>query len=553
MRWLLAPLLALCCLPGTAAFAWVAKPPPEPKAAPRIWFNPNNPVDWLNVFQDDAPWPNAMTKTRIMTLEPSFLRTATDAQILAIADFLKTHHMEFEFDVEVVTKYPADACASGIEGYRFLSEIIPIFQNLKRLNVDVAWLHMDEPVWFGHYASGTCQFSLPTLIDRAVTMLDGILAIYPNIKIVEIEPIPDVMQFSDWMQSLSAFRLGVTRRTGQPIRGIITDVNWENPGWQSAMAELNTWLHQQNLDLGIIYNGTADDPTAADWINDAVNNFETTEGALGIIPAEAIFSSWNTFPTYDMPETSPTAQTWLIDRYSLPRSRLSVQWVGHGVKGRLTNDQDRPIANATVVGRVPGVDLTKQLPTVVVQGTVPATAGQAIIGFRLNQECRCQGVNDVLLGTVAYQETHGGSAAMTYAYPNSPYVYFGVITGGETVGGVVVTRIIAQANQPFGGNSPMFQVTPGATFQFTVPAATIAGEGWYGNVIIIWMDQNGNGISRVIVTPGAGEATVATAVTAADGTFALPALPTVRPSSAPAQVYYDGAGIYRSVTWTPMK
>ena len=86
-----------------------------------------------------------------------------------------------------------------------------------------------------------------------------------------------------------------------------------------------------------------------------------------------------------------------------------------------------------------------------------------------------------------------------------------------------------------------------------IPAATVGGKGWFGNVLIIFADQNQNGIIRLTVIPDAGQRTVGTAITAADGTFALPKLPRVGPGSVPVSVYFDGGGIYRAITWTPLQ
>lgn len=96
-------------------------------------------------------------------------------------------------------------------------------------------------------------------------------------------------------------------------------------------------------------------------------------------------------------------------------------------------------------------------------------------------------------------------------------------------------------------------MTPGATYTFTVPASTIGGQGWYGNVFLLWFDKNNNGISRVTWIPDPGKRLTSTTTTAADGTFQLPTLPRVGPATAPVTVEFPGDATHRSSGWSPAR
>ena len=114
------------------------------------------------------------------------------------------------------------------------------------------------------------------------------------------------------------------------------DVNWDDLNSLPDLVLLNTFLPEQNKQLGIIYNGTGTDVGVTAWLNHAVLNFETVEGYLEILPDRAIFMSWDKFPQQLLPETTPNTMTWLINRYALERSRLEAQFVGQGAQGKLT-------------------------------------------------------------------------------------------------------------------------------------------------------------------------------------------------------------------------
>src|ERR1019366_3951053 len=161
--------------------------------------------------------------------------------------------------------------------------------------------------------------------------------------------------------------------------------------------------------------------------------------------------------------------------------------------------------------------------------------------------------NDVLFGALGYQETQGGTSTAVYSFPVTDANWNGVIIGTETIGGTQVSRVIALPGQPFATNSAAFPVTANAQYQFTVPSGTIGGAGWAGNVIIIFVDANGNG-SRVTIVPDAGKVLTSTAVTAADGKFNLPKIPRNVDGPNPVTVEFDGnGGTYRSSVWTPLR
>jgi hypothetical protein len=548
MRWLLASLLTLSWLLSTGAAAQAP--------GPEIWFDPINHTDWLGLYQKGAPWPKGMNKVGVMALEPGWVDTASDADLYAVLAFVKLHNMKLDMDVQAVAR-PANGSCGSVEGYSGVADMPYAVNILKKHGARLDLIHIDEPVWFGHYDpdAGACRFSIPDLITQTALVVNSVIAIYPEVQVVEIEPLPAVTVNPDWRESMTQFRIGLEPLIGRTIRYIQLDVNWDDPSWQDAMSQMNLYLHEQNMDLGIIYNGAGSSNTDASWIARAVTNFETVEGVLGIVPAQAIFTSWDPNPLYDLPETASTAQTWLINRYTLPRTLIEAQFMGAGATGKLTTSEGAPIANATIQANMPGVNFNRPLPSTVLHGVVPAGAVSAIIGIRLNTECACAGVSDVLIGTLQYQETVNGVCrpAFPYAYPNKPAISgTGATVNGETVGGTRVTRVTVQPNQSFLANSQSFAVTANAQYQFTVPAASVGGQGWYGNIIIIWLDKNGNGIARLFVIPDPGHVTTSIATTAKDGTFTAPVLPRVGPASVPVSLYFDGGGLYRAATWTPL-
>jgi hypothetical protein len=550
MRWLRIPLLAVSFLTGTCMAMTAA---PAWSADPEVWFNPLSPLDFPNMWTSTAPWQNAAGKVQVLEIVHWWIDTATDQQILAITNFAKLHHMKIAMGTQAVERFPGNPCGTT-EGYSWPGQLTGEAATLHRLGVKLDIMSMDEPVWFAHYDTegGSCQLSVPDLAANIASNISGILALYPDIQIYEIEPLPGISNFPDWRSAESEFHARFAQATGNHVRGIELDMGWSSPAWIPALSEMLKFTHEQNLRLGVIEDSSPVVTSDATAVASVVQNFEYMEGVLGIIPDFAEFTTWLPHPQYNMPETSPSAQTWEINRYFRERTLIQAQFVGQGVQGKLTDQQGKPVVGATINGYVPGVDFTRPLETTVMQGVVPSNAAYGLIGIRLNAECGCNGINDVLVGSVGYQETQSGSRSQNFLYSTDPGNVYGVLVDGEWVGGTKVMRLIATAIQPFYANSNWFPVTPGASYSFTVPASTIGGEGWYGNVFLLWADSSQNGFLRVIVIPGSGKRLMSTATTAVDGTFQLSKLPRIGPGAAPVTVEFAGDDTHRSTGWMPL-
>ena len=481
-----------------------------------------------------------------------WLLSATDEQILALVDFAKSHNMKLDYEIEAVLQPNQTACPH-IEGFVYSGELAQELAILKRLNVKIDIVNMDGPLWTGHYSTtpSSCALSVSDLAANVASNLAQIIAQYPAAQVYEIEPDPALTTFPDWRESLNNFQVGVAQGLGRPIRGMFLDVTWDTKAWLRPLEDLRAYTRERNMLFGWFFDGSPYSMNDAQWLNSAAANFEYVEGTVGIIPDIGIVASWNAYPAENMPDTWPVGLTSLINHYFRRRTRLEVQFMGQGAQGWLTTvDDGKPLPNVTVSAFTPGADFSQPLPTSVIQGVVPPTAAWGQIGYRLNAECTCAGMNDVLVGALHFQETQGGSANFTYLLPDFDQNYNGVLVTNEKIGGTIVNRVIATTTQSFLPNSSGFPVDPGAQFSFTIPAATVGGDGWYGQIMLAWYDRNFNILpGGIVFVPPVGQKLTSAAITAADGTFALPKLPRVGPGSAPVFVQYPGDTTHRPVTW----
>src|SRR5262249_13675522 len=159
--------------------------------------------------------------------------------------------------------------------------------------------------------------------------------------------------------------------------------------------------------------GDGRDRGDAAWIAHAWDNVVRIESELGIIPDQAIFVSWNRFPTRALPETSPEAHTWLPLQYSLPRTRFEARRDGEGWRETLVDAAGHALADRPVAIEHLGQDPAGPPPLHKVTGTVPKDAVSAILGWRINIECLCTGDNDLLVGDLTYREDAAGGVSQT--------------------------------------------------------------------------------------------------------------------------------------------
>ncbi len=538
------------CLVLVWSAAGIAQTPPA--SVPQIWIAASGRADSEAMWTKDAPWPQAANRTKVIVLVHQTINQASIPWLVQVRDFAREHGWQIDLSTEAVAKMPNETCG-GQEGYTWPGENGGAAKILFDLGFKVDWVDMDGPMIAGSYDTSTagCRLSIPALVDRVSATLQDVVALYPHVKLVHGEPLPVLQRQPHWKEDVEAFQTGLAHKLGVRVVAMQADVHWTDPGWSQAMKDLHAHLREKNQLLSIIYNPSAGVGTDADAVRTMVENFDAVEGRLNIIPDIALIESWVPNPVFAMPETSPTTVSWVVNRYHAARSRLLAQFVGQGVKGRLTNWNDRPIPNVTIKGYKPGVDFSTPLPRAVRTGVVPTNAVSALMMVRINTECECDGANHIVFGPIGYRERSGGSRASIFSWPKNLQRYGGTIVRGKLVGGEAVTEVVAPPGQTFAPNSDVFPVTPGAEFEFVVPGATVGGRDWNGYAAIAWIDAAGKGIDRFVLTPPPGKALMATTTTRPDGTFLLRGLPRGVDGPASVTVEFEGDATFRPSVWTP--
>jgi len=537
------PFLARLALLCGALFACAAAA--SAMAAPaEVWltgiyrpFEENGPpgkmVDFLDLFRPDAPWPTAAKHVKVFSTSTDVLIGAPEEQLRAM--FMGLRQRGIAFAAEVAILPDTRGCGWGVkgaEGYSKPGVMKAMAERIKRLGGTLDAIAMDEPLWFGHHDSrpGMCQTPIEEMARDVAAQVAAMRQVFPAMRVGDIEPVGNP-EPKDWLAQIAQWSEAYRRAAGEKLAFIRADVNWSGP-WQPALSGFVRQLRAAGIGYGIIYNGGSGSRGAVEWARQAEEEFAGLEADPAMIPDHAMIQSWTPWPKRNLPETESGTLTNLVIRYIAAESRLTVAREGDAIAGRLTDAAGHPIAGARIAVQAVGNGRARLGVTETVTGQVPAAAASGLFALRINTECRCDGPADVALGRLTYAEPGRAPVALPIASPKA-----------QSAGGL--DRYVATPGQQVMVNTSPFPVTPGATFTLTVPMQASAASHDSGVVGVVFLDKAGNGIQRQVVPFSAGHADAGSAVTGADGRFAVRPPPDLLRESPGWQAEFAGNPAFR--------
>ena len=522
--------------------------------AQQIWFMPRSPIparkeplDWNEIFKPNAPWQAVSAHTDVFPFNTEYLSSVSDADLAPVIADINRRKLAIAVGMQAIAKQPA--CGQGLEGYGATSEVAKIAAKLKGAGATLRYIQMDNPLWNGHYPVGptACNSSFDNLAKQIATNVAEYTAEFPDVELGESEPLTVLLsQEPTWQQDYRAWKAAVEKATGRPLRFLQSDTNWPNPAWPERLVSAAQFIRSLGMKFGVIYNGDPRDNSDAAWVTDAARHIERIESDLGLIPDQAIFTTWDSYPKRVLPETSPTALAYLPMEYLRKRTHFTVEAPKGQTAGALLDDEGRPVVSAKVTGYQIGVPANKSLPTLTVQGTVPANARSLILAVRINSECYCAGTNDLLLSSLSYKEGAGGSGSAVIDFTTGVRGLTGkdgTATAVNIHGGRAIHLVIKPSNSVL-LNGPATTVTPGAPFTLSLVGAVTGDHAMFGYMGIIWFDQQHKGLSREHLDVETVTTEVGSAVTGADGRFMIVASVDGSPAKVD-RLEYAGDGIYR--------
>jgi hypothetical protein len=359
---------------------------------PTTWFAPMPQIpnanygaaDYLDLFSASAPWGNAaarVTVFKIYAVEVDFI--FDDASLRNMFADLKRRHIALA--MEWGSLEPVGSCGVGIEGFNG-SIGLRLAQKIRDLGGSLQYVAFDEPFEFGSVYAGpnACRWSAQQVAHDAAQHLAQIRSVFPDVVVGDIEVVPDAAAIDTWLGAYQQWFDAWQAETGRPFAFFHFDVDWASD-WKPAAAALARALRARHVPVGQIYIGAGDATTDAAWLSSAEQRVADVETGVGLKPDQINFQSWEPLPKHLLPETDPTAFTYLIDWYFRDRTQLTLSAPAGRAQGQLAGPGG-PLAQATIQLTATPSSGTGQAAAYQYSGAVPSGTQYVVFGARAGWE-----------------------------------------------------------------------------------------------------------------------------------------------------------------------
>ena len=480
-------------------------------------------VDYLDLFAPGAEWTTASSRIQVFKMytqmfSPTFDGAFDDGTLQQIFSYLNSHHIALAVEFPPLT--PTAQCGMGVEG--FAGELaLPVATRIQRLGGNLQYVAFDEPFYHGstlYTGPNACGWTPQQIAANALQSVVQIRNVFPNVIVGDIEPVPGGQNWlSQYTAGIDAWRAAA----GVPFAFFHFDVNWQID-WKPSVESMRQALQQRGIPFGMIYNGWATDSSDAQWMNDAENHYAEWEAEGGTLPSHVIFQSWYPYPDHVLPESDPTALTYLIDSYFRQRTKLSLNISSSQAYGSLVESQGGPIASGPITLSAQATTGSGTVANYVLSGTVPPLITQAVIQICVNL---CGDVGTTDINVYAFQYTgSAGQISLNFANGLAGWAVDGngnaAVQPGSDANGTSIQISATSAQQTFVNSSPL-TVIPGDGYSLIIRARVSPSSAGSGHFALVFLGASGTEVSRATLNFASPTLILGTAQTASDGTYDL--------------------------------
>jgi hypothetical protein len=499
---------------------------------PTVWFAPMPPnlyqnygaADYLDLFSPSAPWGNAAARVTVFKIYAPVLDIFDDASLRNMLADLKHRHIALAMEWGPLE--PVGSCGVGIEGFDG-SNGLRLAQKIRDLGGSLQYVAFDEPLEFGSVYVGpnACQWSAQQVAHDAAQHVAQIRSVFPDVVVGDIEVVPDAAATNTWLGAYQQWFDAWQAETGQPLAFFHFDVDWVSD-WKPAAAALARALRARHVPVGQIYIGAGDVTTDAAWLTSAEQRAADIETGVGLGPDQVIFQSWEPLPKHLLPETDPTAFTYLIDWYFHDRTQLTLSATAGFAQGQLAGPSG-PLTQATIQLTATPPAGTGQAAAYQYSGTAPSGTQYVVFGARAGLEgCDRVGAQpaEFLLTDFALDAGAAGRLSADFTNGLTGWGIWGNASVGQLQGASL--HALVAPGQTLGLNSASLQLPAAAApYTFTVHATIPSGGPGGGCVIAVFQDASYVELSRAMIRILPLPLSLGSVQTDASGVYSVPLLP----------------------------
>ncbi len=194
-------------------------------------------------------------------------------------------------------------------------ESVRIVQLWHKAGGRLDYIVMDSPMFFPVYVAKDCHFSIDEAARYTAATLRGILAEYPNIKIVDAEG-PARNSNDKWLADMTAWLRAFRAASGRSVDDVELDLHWTDlrPSntWQDTVRRSVAVFRPLGVGTGLIINADVPHMTPTQWIGSNRDHIhEAIEGHMGLDFLE--IAEWTNNIQMNLPESNPQAYTSLVN------------------------------------------------------------------------------------------------------------------------------------------------------------------------------------------------------------------------------------------------
>lgn len=334
--WTATPTLAVTSEPTSTPIPY---PTLDLLRRPQVWFGPLPPLevtsgrpfigslDFMELFQPEAPWQNAASHVQVFKLFGEWVsEDATDAQLRQVFADLKRRGIAVDIDAGPLT--PSAECGNAVEGFAGIREGLRISGRVKAAGGTINLIDMDEPFVFASIYDGenACHWSAEKVAQGVYAYVQTMKRQFPDVIIGTSEPFWKGMKAEDLENYIEAYH----KVSGSYFPFFHFDPDYSIAEWPQIAKELEAYCRARNIDFGIYYVGNWIDASDEDWLAHAGERIKAYELEYNGQPDHIIFQSWNDHPDYSLPETKLNTYTNFVNLYFEDKSALGVRMSGPG-------------------------------------------------------------------------------------------------------------------------------------------------------------------------------------------------------------------------------
>jgi hypothetical protein len=303
---------------------WFAPLPPMPTGEGRPFIGSE---DFMALFEPDAPWQVAASHLSVFKLYGEWVAYhASAAQLEQVVQDIRRRG--FALAVEVGPLNATSECGQGIEGFAGHDEGRLIADRIIAAGGTIDVIALDEPLYFAHFYDGSnaCNYSIAQIAAEVDEYIQLMRSFFPNVIVGDTEPLPQPVDPQDYAEWLLTFR----EVNGYDLAFLHMDIDWSRTNWPVMVKQIEDFGQDENIPVGIIYNGNWGDPSDEVWLSISGERVKDYELGKDGAPAHVVFQSWNDHPDFVLPESGDFTYTNFITQYFEDKASLGYATDGFG-------------------------------------------------------------------------------------------------------------------------------------------------------------------------------------------------------------------------------